>query len=311
MIIYIALLLILLPFSAIALYRTWRIARSIDRLSLLSDDVVGGCEAIGFTGFSVVCYSETSVEQISMLLGQEYKRYEVIVVMDGTRHHEKLQSIIARYKLIRVNCNPTLELSAQICHLYRSRQRGYRRLIVVDTPHRSVCEDINAGVMVASFDHILPLRADETLYPKIIEHLAILLCDETVQRAPYIISRSDGAVLLRREAIVQSGGLAPSALQHLGEGHKIYTPIKCGHPRKRDFFSARHAIIFIVGALLIVRSVIENALNLIPIILIIGALFIIALCRARLLSRRGCSLWEVLYHFRKMATIFPTRKFNF
>lgn len=311
MITYIVSLLILLPISALALYRTWHLARAINHLSLLSDDVVGGCEAIGFTGFSVVCYNLPDIEHISTLLGQEYQRYEVIVVVDSTTQHAMLHEIIARYKLIRVNGTSTLELSSPIGHLYRSRQRGFRRLIVVDTPHRSTYEDINAGVIVASYDHILPLRDKTTLYPKAIEHLAIMLCDERVRRSAYIISRSDRAVLFRRDAIIHCGGFTPYIQQKIGKGKKTYMPIIYERMGKRDIFSPHTTIFSLLIAFLIMKSATENMITIAPIMLIICSLSITAICRTELLSIGSSSIWDILYHFRQMLSIFPLRKFIF
>lgn len=305
----IVLLLLLVPLSAIMLYRTWRIAHAVDRLSLLSDDVTGGCESIGFIGISAVCSRPAEMKQISALLGQEYKRYEVIVVMDSEQQSHMLQSIITRYKLIRVNCTPSTELPSQIRQLYRSRQRGFRRLIVVDTPHKSLYEDINAGVAIASFDHILPLDSRSTLYPKAIESLAIMLSEEEFRHSPYTCSRTDGATLFRRDAIVRCGGLAPLWHQLIGKGHKTYTPIIRRDLDKSELFSFRSTIILLLAALLIMKSAIENSLTTIPIMLIILALTIAAICRAKLLTAEKCSLWDILYHFRQMTRIFPSRKF--
>ena len=138
MIAYIIIYILFLAAIATALFRTIRIVRAIEHQTLLCNDITGCCESLGFVGCSVVCTSVSDLQQINSLLGQEYGRYEVVIVLDSTLHAEAFDLLVRHFKMVRVNCASTQELpSVLINNLYRSRQRSYRRLILVDAPYRS------------------------------------------------------------------------------------------------------------------------------------------------------------------------------
>ena len=112
---------------AAAAVRVVRISRAMRRRRFLAPETAGCCESLGFVGISAVCSGVNSIEHIENLLGSEYDRYELIVVLDAERRPDDFRNIMTHYGMIRVNTAESDELpSARIRALYRSRRRNYR-----------------------------------------------------------------------------------------------------------------------------------------------------------------------------------------
>ena len=311
MIAYILIYSLLLTLIAIVLFRSIKIVRAIEHQALLGDDITGCGESLGFIGCSVVCTSVSDPQQISRLLRQEYGRYEVVAILDSSLHAEAFDSLVRHFKMVRVNCASTQELpSAHIANLYRSRQRSYRRLILVDAPYRSAYEDLNAGVVVASYDHILPIGSSATLRPRAIENLAIILCSANARNCAWIRSRSSHDYLFLRNAIIEAGGFSCDILRRCGEGYYTYSPIADHTHSRRVKFSLRTTIICVVFALLIVSSAMLDVLVTISILLAAGVVWTSAKYVATTAKETNCSAWDIIYLFGKIVDIFPARKFS-
>ena len=311
MIAYIIIYILLLAAIATALFRTIRIVRAIEHQTLLRNDITGCCESLGFVGCSVVCTSVSDLQQINSLLGQEYGRYEVVVVLDSALHAEAFDLLVRHFKMVRVNCASTQELpSVLINNLYRSRQRSYRRLILVDAPYRSAFDDLNAGVMVASYDYILPIGASATLRPRAIEYLAIVLCSTNASNCSWIRSRSSHDCLFLRNAIIDAGGFSSDILQRCGRGYYTYAPIADHEPTRKVKFSLNTTIIVVVFTLLLASGAVIGVRIAISILLAVGVVWTCAKYVATIARETNCSAWDVIYLFRKIVDIFPARKFS-
>ena len=309
--IFYSIIVFLSAFSCVALLRAWHNVRAIEDSTLLDSDREGCSQSLGFIGCSVVCSGIADREQIADLLRQEYERYEVIVVLDSSFQAEALHEIVSHYRMVSVNCTPTLELPTSIRHLYRSRQRSYRRLIVVDTPHCSTYEDWNAGVMVSSYDYILPIFNGMALYNRAIENLAIVLCSVAPASAICLRSTLSPTILVSRRAVIDCGGFSSCFMQQLPHSSIIRTSVPiayCTYHAKK-IFSPRMAIITLVVTLLIVTSATQDLLLVTSILLTIGMLVSAARWVAVVSQPRKCSVRDILYHFKRIVDIFPSRKF--
>lgn len=308
MIIYPAIALMLV-ISCIALCRAWHQVRAIENSTLLDEDRAGCSQSLGFIGCSVVCSGIIDREQIADLLRQEYERYEVIVVLDSTLQAEALHEIVSHYRMVSVNCTPTFELPVSLRHLYRSRQRSYRRLIVVDAPQRSKWDDWNAGIMVASYDYILPISNGVALYDRAIENLAIALCSSS--QIELLRSNTSAATVVSRRTVIASGGFSSDTVRQLSRKAVVKSdaPIIYHNRHTKKIFSPRMAIITLVITLLIVTSATYDLRITTSILLTIGMLASAARWVAVVSQPRKCSVRDILYHFRKIVDIFPSRKF--
>ena len=173
------------------------------------------CDGIDCMGISAVCSGITDEKQIENLLSVEYARYEVVLVLDAQRDTQAFRRIAARYQLIGVNCHPSEELpAAGIRGLYRSRQRCYRRLVLLDRAHGKRSDDFDAGVSVATYDYLLPVRAGCFLLPGSVERLVAELGEGRPGSLDLIRSPlGEPAALLSREAVVAAGGFGMRPLR--------------------------------------------------------------------------------------------------
>lgn len=174
-----------------------------------------GSEAMSQTGVSVVVSGVRSVREIEQRLSSEYWRYEVIVVVDSTLDARLLHALCHKYALIRVSFPTVEELPIEgVPMLYRSRQRRYRRLVVVDRLHRSRADDWNCGVVVSSFDRIVPLEADRFLLPDALPRWVMELHESgehrnevlAAQVAPTHFFDRRRVAMFARSAVIAEGG---------------------------------------------------------------------------------------------------------
>lgn len=302
---------ILLAISAAALLRAWRLVRTMEDTALLGSVRAGCGQSLGFVGCSVVCSGITELQQISQLLRQEYERYEVIVVIDSLQYAEALHEIISHYRMVSVNCASTLELPTTLRRLYRSRQRSYRRLIIVDVPHRSKHEDWNAGVMASSYDFILPISHGMALYDRAIENLAISLCSAEPRRVDVLHSTTSSISLLNRHTIIACGGFSQRTARQLTHAAIIRTstPVAYRTCHSRKIFFASTAIIGLIFTLSVVSGATYDLRIAISAALTMGMLLSAARWVAISAKPGKCSIWDILYHFKKIVDIFPSRKF--
>ena len=202
----IVILLLLASAAAFALVTVARVRRAYNKRRLLAETPGVTCDGIDCMGISAVCSGITDEKQIENLLSVEYARYEVVLVLDAQRDTQAFRRIAARYQLIGVNCHPSEELpAAGIRGLYRSRQRCYRRLVLLDRAHGKRSDDFDAGVSVATYDYILPLRGQSRLMPRAVERLVVELSEHPPGSIALVRSfMGDTALLFARERVVRA-----------------------------------------------------------------------------------------------------------
>ena len=213
----IVILLLLASAAAFALVTVARVRRAYNKRRLLAETPGVTCDGIDCMGVSAVCSGITDEKQIENLLSVEYARYEVVLVLDAQRDTQAFRRIAARYQLIGVNCHPSEELpAAGIRGLYRSRQRCYRRLVLLDRAHGKRSDDFDAGVSVATYDYILPLRGQSRLMPRAVERLVVELSEHPPGSIALVRSfMGDTALLFARERVVRAGGFANDPMRGL------------------------------------------------------------------------------------------------
>ena len=142
-------------------------------------------ETAAETGISVLCSGCDGIEQVERLLDTEYARYETVLALDAAACPELFETLVSRYRMIRVNpaCCGTIR------GLYRSRQRGYRRLVIVDRTGGTSYDDFDAAAAVAAHDYLLPLPHGCRLRPDAAERLATELAAAPDGAPELIVSR--------------------------------------------------------------------------------------------------------------------------
>ncbi|MCH5334411.1 MAG: hypothetical protein J1D86_01210 [Alistipes sp.] len=173
-------------------------------------------DAAGGPGISLLC-GAADAGRIENLLATEYPDYEVIMTVDANERHELFAALVERFALARVNCAASHELPVTgIRALYRSRERRFRRLVLVDKLRTIESDDRNAAACYASYDYLLPLSDGCWLEEYAVERLAVEI-SECSQSGEAIIRTDVGspAALYRREDVVAAGGFGTRALAHM------------------------------------------------------------------------------------------------
>ena len=303
--------LVILFGTATLCFAFWmiRIAEATRRRDIITDDIAGCCESLGFVGCSAICSGVRSIARIEELLGQEYDRYEVVITIDAELYPEEFSAIISHYRMIRVNCTHSEELpSATIRTLYRSRQRSFRRLILIDKPHSDIYGDLDAAATIASYNYLLPVGPTTHLCDKSIESIAITLSEQDFHNICLLHSVATDTYIFSRDTVINNGGFSPHIVRQIPRSAQLHTYTPIAIDTKNDTEAAALAIVTAIILPILFLFVGWGAV--IAATATIIAIIAIARYISQLTHPANCSLQVVLCYFRKIGSIFRCRKFQ-
>lgn len=88
--------------------------------------------------------------------------------------------------------------------------------MLLDRAHGKRSDDFDAGVSVATYDYILPLRGQSRLMPRAVERLVVELSEHPPGSIALVRSfMGDTALLFARERVVRAGGFANDPMRGL------------------------------------------------------------------------------------------------
>ncbi len=312
--IHIIILSLLILAICYTLIRTIRITKAAEAYKFLIANVAGGCESLGFTGCSVVCYEVNDIEQIENLLQTEYNRYEILAVIDSRLYPDLFYTIVKRYGLISVNTIISNELpNTHIRALYRSRQRRFRRLVLIDEAYISPYNSLNCATLVASYEYIFPFSASMRLRERAIEYATILISENLHQPFVAIHSSTDEeSNIIRREYIIQRKGFSANLFRYTPSTQILSTPTALTYsiePRavsRRKIWKSTCAILL---PILIIESIFADGLLILATSLSAILIFLLVKYYSTVADSEFCPEWAMLCYFRHISRIFYGRKF--
>ena len=314
--------------SLIILWAVWYSSQSLRaerEQELLSDPSIGCHTSIGGVGCSVVCYRVESLEQIESLLEVRYERYEVIAIADSKSQAELFLTLVTRFHMVEVN-NPSRGVSGGVTgQLFRSSQRRYRRLVMLDV---NDTEDrysaLNQALGIASYNYIIPIDSTHYLRQNAIESIAITLTDHSYREPQILLSLGDKpCYIFRRDGVIARGGFSvdlPRKIAHrewlYTHQSYIYTPARSNQPSLPTAWLLLLLCIVIFAWWQAVQSDTRIGYLLQRLTLIIAAalstataLRAIANWQNAVLGSAKCSARSMLCYFRRFMSIFSRRKF--
>jgi cellulose synthase/poly-beta-1,6-N-acetylglucosamine synthase-like glycosyltransferase len=109
--------------------------------------------------------SRTIIENVRTLLSLYYNNYEVIVVNDGSKD-DSMEKLIEAYELEKVNYYFDYRLPCnRIRGVYKSQNRSFKKLTVIDKVNGGKADSLNAGLNVSKNDLVVSIDADSIMEP--------------------------------------------------------------------------------------------------------------------------------------------------
>ncbi len=153
--------LLLTVFSAISLRKYLRKNSYVDYNSIVSSPLAPTLSVIA-PAFNE---SRTIIDNIRTLLSLYYNNYEVIVVNDGSSD-DSLEKMIQIYELEKVNYYFDYRLPCKrIRGVYKSQNRSFKKLTVIDKVNGGKADSLNAGLNVSKNDLVVSIDADSIMEP--------------------------------------------------------------------------------------------------------------------------------------------------
>ena len=145
----------------------------------------------------------TIVENIRSLLSLQYVNYDVMVVNDGSKD-DTLQKLIESYDLekIDVEMDPDWK-SKPVRGIYKSKNRAFEKLTVVDKMNGGKSDALNAGVSLSTSKYVGCIDVDCLLQPDALLHVV----KSFFQRSEKRVIAVGGVIRVANSCIIQGGQL--------------------------------------------------------------------------------------------------------
>ncbi len=296
-----------------AIVRTSRLSKALRRQHYIHR-CINFCDSpIGFFGCSVLCPTIKNIRQIEMLLSCDYPRFEVIITLNPEREKELFLAVIKNYKLVKVNNSCPKEIdTSEITSLYRSRLRGYRRLIVITSDASDNYEALNTALNIASYDFIIPVSSNRYFHPHAITSLAIHL-SQTHDNPELIVC--DGAIpclVFQRDALIAKGGFSADILKKIPASSTRLTHLTLMQRIENKNYSKQPFVLLLLIALAATTIFALLFSVAFALSILVTILFFLAAARYILILDGGqnCSVQTMLYQICNIAMFFRSRKFT-
>jgi biofilm PGA synthesis N-glycosyltransferase PgaC len=153
--------LVLTVFSAISLRKYLRKNSYVDYNSIVSSPLAPTISVIA-PAFNE---SQTIEDNIRTLLSLYYNNFEVVVVNDGSSDNS-MELMIKTYDLEKVNYFFDYRLPCKrIRGVYKSKNRSFKKLTVIDKVNGGKADSLNAGLNVCKNDLVVSIDADSIMEP--------------------------------------------------------------------------------------------------------------------------------------------------
>ncbi|WP_297930849.1 hypothetical protein [uncultured Alistipes sp.] len=217
------LLLSLAATAAAALGALWLMRRGRAARALFDTCRTTRGDAPGDLGISILCAGVESADEVERLLSLDYPCSEVVAVVDAAQRPELFAALVSRYRMFRAGRGGVYELpDPGIRAIERSRNRCFRRLVLVDRGEDTAEGALDAAACIASYDYLLPLRRGERLRRDAVERLAAAVGEREAGEVELVRTQPDGRVaLVARERLVACGGFAGALRRCTPRGRRV------------------------------------------------------------------------------------------
>ncbi len=145
----------------------------------------------------------TIVENVRALLSLFYHDFEVVIVNDGSNDHS-LQWVKDAYDLEKVDFAVNYRIETrEIRGIYKSRNRSFSNLIVVDKQNGGKADALNAGINVSGKDYFVSIDVDSIISSDALLKLAKPFMEAKERR----IIATGGVIRIANSCVIEGGEL--------------------------------------------------------------------------------------------------------
>ncbi|SFD76242.1 Glycosyltransferase, catalytic subunit of cellulose synthase and poly-beta-1,6-N-acetylglucosamine synthase [Chitinophaga sp. CF118] len=198
-------LLLLLCYILIGVYSVDEIKRYLNKNSFTDYRLLAGSTEAPTISILAPAYNEgaTITENVRSLLSIHYNNLELIIINDGSKD-DTLSKLILAYDLFQINYFYNDQISTKkIRGVYKSHNKVYRKLTVVDKENGGKADALNVGVNIASNNYIVCIDVDCVLEQDAILKLAKPFMEQTSKR----IIATGGVIRIANSCEIESGKL--------------------------------------------------------------------------------------------------------
>ncbi len=145
---------------------------------------------------------KTIVENIRSLMSIHYNNFEIIIVNDGSKD-QTMQTVIKAYNLERVDFFVNEKIPCKkIKGVYKSSNKAYKKLVVIDKENGGKSDALNAGINVSQYSLITCIDVD-----CIVEQDAMLKMVKPFMEEKEHVIATGGVIRIANSCVIEDGRL--------------------------------------------------------------------------------------------------------
>jgi len=146
---------------------------------------------------------KTIIDNIRALLSLFYHDFEVIIVNDGSTD-QSLERVIEAYDLEMVDFAVNYQIpTQQVRGVYKSRNKSFSNLIVVDKENGGKADALNSGINISNNDYFVSIDVDSIISSDALLKLAKPFLEEKEKR----IIATGGVIRIANSCVINGGQL--------------------------------------------------------------------------------------------------------
>jgi cellulose synthase/poly-beta-1,6-N-acetylglucosamine synthase-like glycosyltransferase len=196
-------LTIILAYIGLAVISAINLRQYLRRNSFVDYNAILSCPFAPSISIIAPAYNEgkTIIENIRALLSLYYSDFEVIVVNDGSKD-DTLEKVIKEYELELVKYYFEYKIPTQdVRGIYKSRNKSFSRLVVIDKNNGGKADSLNAGINLARGKLFVAIDVDSIIESDALLKMVKPFLEEKEKR----IIATGGVIRVVNDCVVESG----------------------------------------------------------------------------------------------------------
>lgn len=197
--------IIISTYVILALVSAFSLLKYIQKNSFVDYNVIISSPLVPSVSIIAPAFNEskTIVENVRALLSLYYHNYEVVLVNDGSTDNS-LELVIKAYDLELVDFAIGNRIhSEHIRGIYKSRNRSFDKLVVVDKVNAGKADSLNAGINASTKDYFVAIDVDSIIQSDALLKLAKPFMEFSNKK----VIATGGVIRIANSCIIEDGQL--------------------------------------------------------------------------------------------------------